>query len=366
MNHSVKFNATQNDFFTTLNRRVNAHFKTNGISRYANAAMVVKTIVMFSLYSIPYVLIVSGVTSNLFLFYILSAVMGTGLAGIGMSVMHDANHGAYSKTKWVNSVLGYSLNVVGGNAFNWKMQHNILHHTFTNVEGADEDIEPRGVMRFSPHTAWKPFHRFQFVYAWFFYGLLTFIWVVFKDYQRLLRYKRDGMLTKQKTTVGKQWLVLLSSKFAYYGYILLIPLIVLPFAWWHVVLGFFLMHFVAGFILAVIFQAAHIVEGTHYPLPDAAGNIHDTWAVHQLRTTANFAQDNKILSWYIGGLNYQVEHHLFSGICHVHYRALSGIVQATAEEFGHPYMAKETFAGAMASHLRILKAFGERSPVPSV
>ena len=360
MSQAIKFVSKQHDFFSTLNQRVNEYFKSKNISRNANASMIVKTIVMFSLYFVPYAIIVSGSFSSLGIFYGMNAIMGIGLAGIGMSVMHDANHGAYSKKTWVNDLLGYSLNLVGGNAFNWKIQHNVLHHTFTNIEGVDEDITPRGVLRFSPHTAWKPFHRFQFIYAWFFYGLLSFVWIVFKDYGRLIRYKSDGLIKKQKTTAVKEWSILLFSKIMYFAYIIGIPMLVIPFAWWQVLVGFFTMHYVAGFILAVVFQPAHVVEGTEYPLPDEGGNIYNTWAIHQLHTTTNFGQNNKLLTWYVGGLNYQVEHHLFSNVCHVHYKKLSHIVKQTAEEFGHPYKSNKRFRDAMIGHYNILKELGKK------
>lgn len=361
MSQTIKFVSKQHDFFTTLNQRVNGYFKTNNISRNANASMVFKTVAMFSFYFVPYAIILAGSASSLPLFFFLNFLMGIGLAGIGMSVMHDANHGAYSSKPWVNDLLGYSLNVVGGNAFNWKVQHNVLHHTFTNIEGVDEDITPRGVLRFSPHTPWKSFHRFQFIYAWFFYGLLSFVWIVFKDYGRLIKYNNDGMVQKQRTTVIKEWVILILSKLFYYTYMIVIPIMVLPFAWWYVLLGFATMHYVAGFILAVIFQPAHVVEGTEYPLPDDKGNIYNTWAIHQLYTTTNFAQNNRLLSWYVGGLNYQVEHHLFSNVCHVHYKKLSAIVKQTAEEFGLPYKSKPTFRDAMVGHYRILKELGKKN-----
>ncbi|MEP2670568.1 MAG: acyl-CoA desaturase [Cyclobacteriaceae bacterium] len=360
MSQTIKFVSKQHDFFTTLNQRVNEYFKSRNISRNANFSMVLKTVTMFAMYFIPYALIISGNYYNTLGFYLLNGVMGLGLAGIGMSVMHDANHGAYSKKPWLNDLIGYSLNLVGGNAFNWKVQHNVLHHTFTNIEGVDEDITPRGVLRFSPHTAWKPFHRFQFIYAWLFYGLLSFVWIVFKDYGRLARYDKDGMVKKQKANIWKEWSILIFSKVFYYAYMIGIPLLVLPFAWWQILLGFFTMHYVAGFILAVIFQPAHVVDGTEYPLPDESGNIYNTWAIHQLHTTTNFAQNNRILSWYVGGLNYQVEHHLFSNVCHVHYRKLSEIVRQTAEEFGHPYKTKKRFRDAMIGHYKILKELGKK------
>ena len=300
---TLKFSNTKPDFFTTLNKRVNEYFKSNGISRHANTEMIVKTVFMFSLYFIPYGLIVSGSFLTPWLLLGLAAVMGLGKAGIGLSIMHDANHGSYSSKPWVNDFVGYALNLIGGNAFNWKVQHNVLHHTYTNVHEADEDISPRGVLRMSPQSEWKPVHRFQHIYAWVLYGLLTFVWIMFKDYGRIIRYTKEGLVEKMKANIYKEWVILIFSKGIYLTYILVIPFLVLPFAWYWIFLGFFVMHFVSGFILAVIFQPAHVVDGTDYPEPDDNGKLDSSWAVHQLRTTTNFAQRSRIFSWYVGGLN---------------------------------------------------------------
>ena len=361
---TLKFANTGQDFITTVNKRVNEYFKTNGISRHANAEMVFKTIFMFSLYLVPYFLIMTGVITNVWAMFLLCLVMGTGVAGIGLSIMHDANHGAYSKKKWVNDLLGYSLNIVGGNAFNWKVQHNVLHHTYTNVHEADEDISPRGVLRMCPDSEWKSLHRYQYIYAWFLYGLMTFIWVISKDYMRIIKYNKDGLVKKQKTEIGKEWVILISSKIVYITYTLVLPIVLLPVAWWQVLIGFFVMHYVAGFILGIIFQPAHVVDGTEYPMPDESGQLENGWAVHQMITTTNFATDNYLFSWYVGGLNMQVEHHLFPTICHVHYRKISHILQETAEEFGVPYKSVPTFLGALALHGKMLKDLGKK-PEPA-
>src|SRR5687767_6975116 len=128
--NTIRFSSARADFFTTLNQRVNEYFKTNNISRYANSEMKIKTVAMFAIYFVPYGLMITGTVSNIWMMAGLCVVMGLGLAGIGLSVMHDANHGGYSNKKWVNNLLGFSLNLVGGNALNWKIQHNVLHHTF--------------------------------------------------------------------------------------------------------------------------------------------------------------------------------------------------------------------------------------------
>lgn len=361
---SLQFAKGQNEFFATVTQRVNQYFKSNNIERTANVHMVVKTIFMFSLYFIPYILITTQAVSGLGNIALMVVIMGFGVSGIGLSIMHDANHGSYSKKAWVNNLLGFSLNLVGGNAFNWKVQHNVLHHTYTNVHEVDEDISPRGVLRMAPTEVWKPMHQFQHLYAWFLYSLLTIVWIGYKDFGRLTRYGRDGLVTKQKTTLAAEWAVLIATKIYYIGFLSLPALLVPEITWWMPILGFLIMHGIAGFILAMIFQPAHVIDGTEYPLPDEDGNLENNWAIHQLHTTTNFGRKHRAFSWFVGGLNYQVEHHLFPNICHVHYRAIAPIVEQTAKEFGLPYKSKETFFEAIAAHAQIMKELGKK-PVPA-
>ena len=289
--------------------------------------------------------------------------MGLGMAGIGLSIMHDANHGSYSSNQKLNNFLGLTLNLVGGHSLNWKIQHNVLHHTYTNVHDADEDISPRGILRMAPGSAWKPMHKFQHIYAWFFYGLLTFVWITAKDFSRLIRYQKEGLLERQKASAVKEWIILLLTKVIYVAYICIIPMYVLNigFGTWFV--GFMAMHYISGFILAIIFQPAHVIDGTIYPEPDPQGNLENNWAIHQLQTTTNFAPASKWFTWYVGGLNYQVEHHLFPQICHVHYPHIAPIVEATAKEFGLEYKSKKTFAEAIADHARMLQMLGKSPEV---
>jgi linoleoyl-CoA desaturase len=357
---TIRFSSARPEFYSTLNQRVNEYFKSRNLSRNGNMEMTVKTLFMFALYTVPYLLIITGAITGIWWMLALCILMGIAVGGIGLSVMHDANHGAYSNKPWVNNLLGFSLNIVGGNAFNWKVQHNVLHHTYTNIHDVDEDISPRGVLRLSPHGEWKFFHRFQHFYAWFFYGLMTLVWVLAKDYARIVKYHKEGLVKKQKANIAIEWAVLLLSKLLYVLYIFVIPALVLSVTWWQLLIGFVAMHYVAGFILAIIFQPAHVIDGTEYPLPDLNGKIGNSWAIHQLHTTTNFANNNRLLSWYVGGLNFQVEHHLFPNVCHVHYRKISKIVEATAKEFGLPYKAEPTFFGALRAHARLLKELGAK------
>lgn len=359
---TIVFARTNRDFSTTLNKRVGEYFKTKGLSRHANREMVIKTVIMFSLYFLPYGLILGGVVTGGWLI-VAVLIMSIGLSGIGLSVMHDANHGAYSTKPWINNLIGYSLNLVGANAFNWKMQHNVLHHTYTNVHEEDEDISPRGALRLTPHSDWKKMHKYQFIYAWFLYGLMTIVWMTFKDFVRIIRYQKNGLAKKHNANMVNEWIILLGTKMIYVGYIFIIPVLFTPLLWWQIVMGILIMHYIAGFMLAIIFQPAHVIEGTEFPLPDDNNALENNWAVHQLHTTTNFGNNSRWFSWYVGGLNFQIEHHLFPNVCHVHYRHISQIVQETAHEYGLPYKSARTFMQALKGHARLLKQLGLK-PVP--
>ncbi|WP_258102914.1 acyl-CoA desaturase [Marinoscillum sp. MHG1-6] len=343
------------EFSKTLNQRVNHYFKTENRTKHANLEMVIKTIMMYSLFLVPYFFIYA--VSNPYLAISLYALMGVGMAGLGLSVMHDANHGSYSNKKWINRLLGYTLNVIGGNATNWKIQHNVFHHTYTNIDSHDEDVRPRFIMRFSPHAKRQWFHRFQYIYAWILYGFMTVSWILFKDVVQLMSYQKTGILKKHADT-RSAWMWLICTKSIYYTYIVVIPWVFTPLVFWQALLGFFAMHYVAGFILAIVFQPAHVMEMTEFPMANSNDHIEENWTVHQLKTTCNFAMKSKWLSWYVGGLNFQVEHHLFPHICHVHYPAISRIVQQTASEYSIPYHSISTFWGALVTHGRMLYKLG--------
>jgi len=345
-------------FYATVRQRVEAYFAERGISRHANGRMLVKSIVMLTAYVLPF-LVILFLPLPLWIFFSLWALMGLALAGIGMSVMHDANHGAYSNKAWVNYLMGHTLTMLGGSVFNWKLQHNHLHHMYTNIVHADDDISDKPMLRFSPHTTAKPSHKFQYLYAFMFYGISTLYWTLAKDFLQLARYTKHGV--NKAAGVEQGWVIvrLCISKLVYIFVMLVMPTWLFALPLWQVLVGFMLMHFIAGVVLTFVFQLAHTVEGTEHPLPNESGIVENDWAVHQLQTTVNFAPDNKWLSWYVGGLNFQIEHHLFPKVCHVHYPAIASIVQQTAAEFGVPYLQNDTFGDALRAHFALLKKLGK-------
>ncbi|GAB4395530.1 MAG: acyl-CoA desaturase [Microscillaceae bacterium] len=345
----------QKDFVAKLHTQVNHYFKANGLSRHANWAMISKTIFYLSLWVGTYLLLwVDGLPVPVFL--ALWAVLGFSLAMVTVNIGHDAIHGAYSSHRWVNQLLSHTFNLNGASAYMWVRMHNIAHHTYTNVSGYDEDISPIPILRVAPRSPRWAIHRYQHLYAFLVYTLTTISWVFIKDYKKFFINTVGNFKGKPHPPQAYFWLFFF--KFVNYTLFLILPLLYMPQSWEFVLGGFLLMHAVGGWCLAMIFMMAHAVENVHFPEPDVDGYLENCWAAHQLYTTANFGTRSRWLAFFTGGLNTQIEHHLFPHICSIHYPALSEIVRATAQEHGLPYQ-EASLSEALRSHHQFLKQMGE-------
>lgn len=353
-------NHISSDFIDELRKRVNDYFKSQSKSKFGNTSIKVKSVIMLSLYAIPFVLLFTGISSSLWYMFAMWVVMGIGMAGLGMVLMHDANHRTYSKSTKINTFLSKSLYLLGGFPPTWKFQHNTLHHGYTNIDGMDGDIHTTGYLRFSPNQPRHKIHRIQHIYAWLFYTLMTISWITAKDFRQLKTWKDNPLFTKANKPYSVMYRDLIISKVMYYLILLIVPLLFMPFTWYWVVLGFLVMHVVAGFSLTIIFQTAHVMPSSTFPLPDEEGKMENSWAIHQLLTTTDYAPNSKIFSWLIGGLNYQVVHHLFPTISHVHYKDISRIVKKTTSEYRLPYHVQPNFLKAFYNHYLMLKELGKK------
>ncbi|MBI3135169.1 MAG: acyl-CoA desaturase [Bacteroidetes bacterium] len=359
---TVKFisdDPAQKQFALALRKNVNAYFRENNLSTKGDARMWIKAVLMIAAYITPLVILLTIPMSGVYAI-LLVVLMGIGEAGIGMGVMHDASHGAFSTKDRVNKLFSYTLFLLGSNTFNWKIQHNILHHSFTNIHGFDQDIETKAVIRLSDHSPYKKGYRFQYLYAYFFYGLMTLSKLI-TDIGQLREFNQKGITAEQGKKPGMEVLKLVLTKIIYLAVAFALPVLFTDFTWWQILIGFGIMHVTAGIIMSTIFQMAHVVEGTEQPLPDENGVIKNESVVHQLRTTSDFARNNRLLSWYAGGLNFQIEHHLYPNMCHIHYHKIAPIVEKTAKEFGIVYNLKPSLYAAFRSHAKRLKELGAKS-----
>lgn len=352
----VSFNNRNNLFFQSLKSGVDHYFKENNLKKTGNWLLFSKTLILVPLALTCYILLLTA-SMPVWLSLCLCGVLGLSIGSIGFNIMHDACHGAYSSKKWVNTLFGYSLNAVGGNAFFWKLKHNILHHTYTNIHGVDDDIAQSKLLRQSPTQTWWPIHRYQHIYLTLAYSLTIFMWAGVRDFQKY--FTKKVYTTPIQPMDKKEHLLFWFSKTAYAFFYIVLPIICVGWQAW--LIGYLTMGIIVGIVISYVFQLAHAVEGPEF---DAVGledkQIETEWAVHQIKTTANFAPSNKIINWYVGGLNYQIEHHLFPRISHVHYPQLSKIVKAKCEEFELPYHSFPTLGQALASHIRTMKQLGQK------
>jgi linoleoyl-CoA desaturase len=346
-------------FHREIKRRVAAYFEGVEVSPRDAGWMYAKTALILGGTLGSYLLLMFAAVAW-WQALLLAIGLALGMAGIGFSVQHDANHGGYSRKGWVNRLLSTSLDLIGGSSYVWYWKHNIVHHTYTNISGYDVDMDIAPFLRLAPDQPRRRRYRYQHLYIWFLYGLLPANWHFWADY-RDLASGRIGGLPFPRPSAG----VLagtLAGKVFFYGWSLALPLLLHP-TW--AVLGLYLVvSFTLGIVLTTTFQLAHCVdEAEMVTVGRAEATLAMGWAEHQVRTTANFAPGSRLLTWYLGGLNYQIEHHLFPKVCHVHYPALSPIVAATCRDFGIPYQSHRTLRGAVASHVRRLRQLGRPAPV---
>jgi len=350
---SLKF-GTDNAFHREVRRRVDDHFQATGRRRRDCWQMYVKTAVFLSGFSASYVLLVF-VAQAWWHGLLLALLLGLLAAGIGMNVEHDGGHQAYSSSPWVNKLMAMTLELIGGSSYLWRWKHVVFHHTYVNVTGHDTDIDLGILARLTPHQARRPYHRWQHLYLWPLYGLLAIKWQLFDDFRKLV----TGRISTQRfpRPKGRELMIFVAGKAVFFTLAFVIPLQLHSAG---VVLIFYVTaSLMAGMVLSVVFQVAHCVEEAEFPLPRAdLGRLEHAWAVHQAETTVDFARRSRVVTWLLGGLNFQIEHHLFPKISHVNYPAISSLVEAACREFGIPYAEHPSFRAGIASHFRWLRRMG--------
>lgn len=349
-----KFPAVKQSFHVELKKRINDYFETTGKSLTGNKQLYIKAAVLLSSFILLYVHLVFFTPSAIWA--ILECVLlGLVVAGIGFNIMHDGAHGSFSKYKWVNNIAAMSLNLIGGSSFMWNVKHNVIHHAYTNVDGVDDDIDIQPWMRMSVTQPKLIMHRYQHYYFWFLYSMLYILWIFVLDYQKYFKRKIGEMPLKKMNAWDH--IIFWGFKIAYLFLFIAVPIYTVGFISWLV--GFLIFSVITGFIISIIFQLAHTVEHTQFPVPDEkTGKLEDEWAIHQLKTTANFAPKSKLISWFVGGLNFQVEHHLFPKISHVHYPEIHKIIKQACREFNVPYVEYKKMRHAVISHVLFLKQMG--------
>ncbi|MEO7768210.1 MAG: acyl-CoA desaturase [Ferruginibacter sp.] len=353
----ITFDNRNNQFYQSLKVSVDRYFEAKGIKKTGDWRLYCKTVILVGGAIVMYCSLMF-LNINSLPALLTCSLLGFTLASIGFSVMHDANHGSYSTRSWLNDMLGLSANAMGASSFFWKQKHNIIHHTYTNVDGIDDDIAKSPIIRQCESQRWVPAHKIQHLYLVPVYALSSIFWVFVMDFTKY--FTKKIYTTDAWKMALKNHIIFWITKASFFVFYIFIPILVWGFGSW--LLGFLILHVTMGLTLSLVFQLAHVVENTEFEnvALDETKHMETAWAEHELKTTSNFAMKNQVVSWFVGGLNFQIEHHLFPRVSHVHYPAISKIVMEKCAEYNLQYNKYETMTAALLSHFRVMKMLGRR------
>jgi fatty acid desaturase len=334
--------AIETPFWKDMKKNVNQYFIDTKQSSRGNALMYFKTFALLFLTWLSYYLCMQG-------YWIFAPILGVFIAINGLAVQHDANHGSFSNIGIVNTLFGAVDDVIlGGSSLMWRHQHNIAHHAHPNDCEKDTDTYSNfPILKTNPKLPSRAYLKFQHIYAPFIYSLLGVAYY-FGDFTTFFQGAYDKIKIHPRRTID--YVIFLFGKL-FYGYMFFyLPL------YYHGWEGFFKFilpfQLIGSNFLASLFIVSHNAEECEY---NYKGN---DWAEMQVVTAANWSVHST--AWWLvsGGLNFQIEHHLFPGICHVHYPAISSIVRDTCKKHKVPYHAHDTFYEIYTAHLRGLYQLG--------
>lgn len=350
---ALKFQAP-GPFQAELRRRVDVWFEATGRSRRDCPEMYLKSAIVLATTALLYVSLLWFATAW-WQALPLAILLGAAVALIGFNIQHDGGHQGYSDRPWVNKFAALTMDVIGASSYVWRWKHGVFHHTFTNIVGHDTDIDLGVFGRTSPHQARLSHHRWQHWYLWPLYGLMLIRWELYTDFHAMVTSRIEGRRIPRAGL--RDWLIFLVGKAVYLFLAFGLPMLQHPIL---NVLGlYFVFTMTVGLVISVVFQLAHCVEEADFPAPSGhSGDVENAWMIHQVETTVDFARQNRVISWLLGGLNFQIEHHLFPRICHIHYPALSRIVEQTCRDYGVRYYSHPTFWAGVQSHYRWLRRMG--------
>ncbi|HWO36212.1 MAG TPA: acyl-CoA desaturase [Candidatus Acidoferrum sp.] len=273
-----------------------------------------------------------------------------------LNIAHDSNHNAISSRSVVNKTLNYVFDLCGISSYMWRILHHRGHHSCINLHGEDDALSGRGIFRFTPYESHLPWHRFQHIYALFVYALFSLDYVFFRDFQCFF-FPRHEYLRRTKHSL-REYAILFVGKGFYLTYMLVLPVMVLGKSPLLVTGAFLLVNLIVGLTVTLVFQSTHTIDSTYFPSDRCE---FDNGVYHIFATTADYATENPLVGWLVGGLNHHIVHHLCPFVCHTHYAPLTRIVKETAEEFGVSYRQNPTMTGAIRHHLILLKQLGNEN-----
>ncbi|MEP7128120.1 MAG: acyl-CoA desaturase [Chitinophagales bacterium] len=331
-------------FFSVLRGRVNALLDRTDSKRfnYAHA----KAIAFFLAFIFFYVLLLFSATAAQVI--ICYTLLGITNFLIILNIVHEAVHGSLFPAKKLNAFASHWLEVLGTSSYFYRKRHIQSHHLYTNIVGLDLDIEQSALVRLSDQEPFRKYHRYQHFYLPLLYFLFSLNWFFIRDTKDYFRFKKTGTMPR--------WVLpqLILFKINFLFFIIVLPVLIIPVSWYTILFGFLVMNFILSGLAAMALLTAHVGEDAVFPEPDQDGIMKDTWAVHQVRTTHDFATNSPFFNFILGGFNFHVAHHLFPSVSHVNYPAITKIIKQTCFEFGIEYK-NEALGKAMLSHFKLLR-----------
>jgi linoleoyl-CoA desaturase len=342
-------------FPKVLRRRLDRFFADRELSPKADSRMWVKIAAGLAVLGGSWIALYA-LKLNSWQFVALYLLSGLAQTFLLLNIAHDSNHNAISSVPQINKLLNYVFDVCGINSYMWRILHHRGHHSCINLHGEDDALTGRGIFRFTPHEPRAPYHRFQHIYALFFYAMFSLDYVFVRDFESFF-FPTHGYL-KRTRHPAREYAILFAGKGFYLTYMLILPVVLLGKSPLLVAGAFMLVHLVVGLSVTLVFQTTHTIDTTYFP---ADRSEFDNGVYHIFATTADYATGNPLVSWLAGGLNHHIVHHLCPFVCHTHYAPLTQIVKETAEEFGVPYRQHPTMTRAILHHLILLKQLGNES-----
>jgi len=321
------------------------------VSYYVKAAVILGTAVALEMYMHTY---------GEYRWY-LSGILGFFMALIGLNVQHDANHGAISRNPWVNRILGMSQNWIGGSAVDWIHQHVVQHHTETNDVHHDPDIVGSGLLRLNPLKPTASHLVYQHIYVFFLIALFG-LNVVYESLNHIVKGAHHAPMSKMITS--NRVFDASASLFFVFRWI------VFPLAQQESLaaaamtfLNIFPMFMVGGYYLAFFFIISHNFEGVHM-FDKSSAKSTQSFLYKQVASSSNVG--GSFLCFINGGLNYQIEHHLFPRIQHTHYPTIAPVVREFCLARNIPYRHFPTVSENLRSCVAHLAKMASAETLPEL
>lgn len=346
----------EGQLYESIKLKIVQYFEQTRKTKKANLLLVVKALIFLCLIVGGYGLMITLDTKDYFFFFCYYLLFTLGSILFVVTVGHDASHQSLFKRRSANKIVGYSWNILGISKHLWEMKHHHSHHIYTNIPHKDFDIAESPLIRLNPNYNYRPYYKYQYLYA----PALYLLFGVFVIYVRDFIFYYKTLYGQPGTRFGRYFLInLLITKLGYIFISIVIPAILLPFEWWTVLATNLGCLGIGGSFLLLVLIVPHINETAAINESSTSIKNQNDWTLHQIRCTIDSSADSRLLSWLTGGLNTHLIHHLFPDICHVHYIDLTRLVRQELNERGIRYQEKP-IAISIIDHFRFLKKMGIR------